>query len=75
MQFDWLTVAAQNFTRCVIEISTILVFILDYFQEKLTWQNVLKNPKKPILGPFWALFVKIWAKMNFPGKKLSSVFR
>ena len=56
MQFDWLTVAAQNFTRCVVEISTILVFILDYFQEKLTRQNVLKNPNKTyfvaILGPF-----------------------
>ena len=75
MQFDWLTVLAQNFTRCVVEISTILVFILDYFKEKLTWQNVSKNPKNPILGPFWALFVQIWAKMNFPGKKSLSVFR
>ena len=75
MQFDWLTVLAQNFTRCVVEISTVLVFILDYFKEKLTWQNVSKNPKNPILGPFWALFVQIWAKMNFPGKKSLSVFR
>ena len=29
-----------------------------------------KQFKKPtILGPLWALFAQIWAKMNFPGKK------
>ena len=28
-----------------------------------------KQFKKPtILGPLWALFAQIWAKMNFPGK-------
>ena len=43
----------QNYDRYVGEISvTILVFIIDYFQQKLTSQNFSKNPKKPILGPF-----------------------
>ena len=35
-----------------------------------------KSEKKTILGPFWALFAKIWAKMNFLGKKRAlPVFR
>ena len=48
---------------------TMLVFILDYFQEKLTRQNFFKNPKSRISGPFLALSAKILAKMDFPGKK------
>ena len=47
---------------------TVLAFILDYFQEKLPWQNFWKNPKNRILGPFWALFAQI-STINFPGKK------
>ena len=52
----------QNFVRYGIgaEISiTILVFILDYFQEKLMIKFFQKSPRKPILGPFWALFSQI----------------
>ena len=48
---------------------TILVFIIDYFQEKQTLQNFSRNPKNPILGPFGALLPKLGPKMNFPGKK------
>ena len=34
-----------------------------------------KIPKEPILGTFWALFTQIWAKMNFPGKKITVSFQ
>ena len=65
----------QNYARYVDEISvTILVFIIDYFQEKVTPQNFSKNPKNTILGPFWVLFPKLAPKMNFPGKKGSVRF-
>ena len=53
----------------------MLVFIFDYFQEKLTSQNCSKNPKSPILGRFRALFAQILAKMSFPGKRALSVFK
>ena len=46
-----------------------LVFILDYFQEKL-----FEKIQNPILEPFWDLFAQIWAKTNFPGKKGSTSF-
>ena len=60
----------QNYARYVGKISTaILVFIIDYFQEKLTSQNFSKNPKNSILGPFEALLPKLGPKMNFLGKK------
>ena len=60
----------QNYARYVGEISiTILVFIIDYFQEKLTWQSFSKNPKHHILGPFWVLFAQIWTKNKFSWKK------
>ena len=63
-------VDTQNYARYVGELSiTILVFIIDYFQEKLTWQIFLKNPKSPILSLFWALFAQIWAKNEFSWKK------
>ena len=52
----------------------MLVFIIGYFQEKLTSQNFSKNPKNPILGPFGALLPKLGPKMNFPGKKGSVSF-
>ena len=66
----------QNYARYVCEISiTILVFIIDYFQEKLTWPNFSKNPKNPVLGSFWALLPKFGPKMNFPGKRALSVFQ
>ena len=40
----------------LVHMLTTLVFIINYFQEKLTWLNFSKNPKNLILGPFWALF-------------------
>ena len=52
----------------------ILILIIDYFQEKLTSQNVSKNPKNPILGLFGVLLPKLGPKMNFPGKKGSASF-
>ena len=57
----------QNYARCFGEISiTILIFIIDYIREKLTWQNFSKNQKNPpILEPLWALFAQIWAKNEF----------
>ena len=66
----------QNYARYVCEISiTILVFIIDYFQEKLTWQIFFKNPKNHILDPFWALFAQILTKNEFyPKKELCQFF-
>ena len=65
----------QNYARYVGEISTtILILIIDYFQEKLTPQNFSKNPKNPISGLFVALLPKLRPKMNFPGKKGSVSF-
>ena len=66
----------QNYARCFGEISiTILVFIIDYIREKLTWQNFSKNQKKPLSwshsGPS---LPKFGPKMNFPGKKDSAGF-
>ena len=59
----------QNFARCVGEISiTILVFILEYFQEKPTWQNFLKNPKS-YFGSFLGFFCLNLGKNKFPWKK------
>ena len=52
----------------------MLVFIIGYFQEKLTSQNFSKNPQNPILGPFGALLPKLGPKINFPGKKGSVSF-
>ena len=65
----------QSFARYAIgvEISiTILVFILDYFQEKIK-TDFFK--KKTILGPFWPSFAQIWTKINFPGRKGSVSFQ
>ena len=53
---------------------TILAFIIDYFQEKLTSQNLSKNPKNSILGSFEALLPKLGPKMNFLGKNGSVSF-
>ena len=56
----------QNFTRYEIG-GEILLKIL--FPEKTSDKIFQKNPKKPILGPFWAPFTQIWVKIYFPGKK------
>ena len=71
----YVSILAHNFARFEIggKISTILVFILDYFQKKLV-TKFFKYPKNPILGPFWATFAQIWAKTNFPGKSALSEF-
>ena len=34
----------------------IIVFIIDYFKEKLTWQKFSKIPKNPILGTYSGTF-------------------
>ena len=61
---------------CFGEIAIIILgFIIDYFQEKLTWQNFWKNLQNPILGPFWSLLPKCGSKMNFSGKRALSVFQ
>ena len=66
----------QNYARYVGKISTaILVFIIDYFQEKLTSQNFSKNPKHPILGPFGALLPNLGQKWIFLEKRALSVFQ
>ena len=45
-----------------VEISiTILVFILDYFQEKIM-TDFFKKKKKTILGPFWPFLPKFGQK-------------
>ena len=50
----------------------ILVFTLDYFQEKLTTKFFKKSKKTLFCGlcGYFGLFNQIWAKMNFSGKKL-----
>ena len=69
------SILAQNYARYVSEISTaILIFIIDYFKEKLISQNFSKNSKNPVLGRFGALLPKLGPKMNFPGKKGSVSF-
>ena len=45
---------------------TILVFILDYFQQKIM-TIFFKKSKNPISRPFWTLFAKMWARVNFAG--------
>ena len=40
--------------------TTILAFILDYFQKKL-------------LARTWVLFAQIWSKMNFCGKRVLNI--
>ena len=58
---------------------TILVFIKDCFQEKLTWQNFSKNPKNPILDPLWALLDPLCPNLDrkwiFLEKRALTVFQ
>ena len=53
--------------------TTILAFILDYFQKKKSLNKFLinfsKNLKKNVLARIWVLFAQIWSKMNFRGMK------
>ena len=56
-----------------VEISiTILVFILDYFQEKIMTDFFKK--KRNYFGAILAFFAQIWTKINFPGRKGSVSF-
>ena len=48
----------------------ILVFILDYFQEKLV-KIFFQNFQKKIEGCFGLFFSSSLTKMNFPGSKSS----
>ena len=64
----------QNFAwyRTGDEITvTILVFILDYSQEKLMTKF---NEKTLFLGYFASFFTKFAQKQTFPGKKGSAIF-
>ena len=67
----------QNVARYVGEISiAILVLILDYFQEKLTWQNFSKNKKKKLFGDHSGpLLPKIGQKLIFLKKRTLSFFQ
>ena len=56
-----------------MSIIILLVFILDYFQEKLI-SSVSKSKKKPILGAILELFAQISSIMNSPGKTGSVSF-
>ena len=58
----------QNSARYVGEMSISFRFRL--FPIKTNMTKFSKSKKKPILGPFWALFAQICAKMNFPGEKV-----
>ena len=49
-----------------------IIFHFRSFQRKTNDKMFQKNP---ILGPFWALFAQIWAKMNFPEKRALSAFK
>ena len=52
-------------------LTTILAFILDYFQEKLFKQifNKFFKKSKNSFGANWALFAQILSKMNFHGEE------
>ena len=64
----------QNYARYVDEISiTILVFIIDYFQEKLTSQNFSKNPKNLIFWAHSGSFCPNWGQKWFFLEKKGSV--
>ena len=41
-------------------LTTILISILDYFQEKLM-KMFFKNQKNPTLGPLWPLILSLYA--------------
>ena len=78
LQFDcpeafWPITWDPKYARYVGQISiTILGFIIDYFQEKLTWKNFSKKTKNPILGPFWAILPNLGQKWE---KRALSVFQ
>ena len=65
-----------HFPRYVGEISTTMLgFIIDYLQEKLTSQNFSKNLKNPILGLFRALLSKLGQRRIFLEKRALPVFQ
>ena len=55
-------------------INTMLVSILDYFQEKLI-TKFFKKSQKPYIGVTLVVFAQTWVKMSFPGKRSLSVLR
>ena len=67
----WDTQFCQIWDWCEISV-TILVFILDYFQEKLTIK-VFKKSKKPYFGGHFVS--QIWLKINFRGNRALSLFK
>ena len=53
---------------------TILVFMLDSFQEK-PMTKIFKKSRKTCSGAILGPFAQIWAKMTFPRKRALSVFK
>ena len=76
LQFDWPTAflpITGELKFCQIwdwwwNINNNISFHFGLFPGKTMWQNFLKNPKNPILGPFLALFPKL-GKNEFSWKK------
>ena len=75
LEFYWLTSIGQVTedpelcqTWDYVEVSTtILVFILDYLQEKVM-TKFFRKFKKPYFGAILVFFAQIWTRMNYPGK-------
>ena len=53
----------------VVKYLMMLVFILDYFQEKLIIKYCKKTAQNSIFGPFWALFCPKLGKNDFSWEK------
>ena len=51
-------------------INNNISFLFRLFPRKTNDKIFQKIQKNPILGPFWAVFAQMWAKMHFLGKKL-----
>ena len=66
--------ACQIWDWCWTTILTILVLMLDYFQEKLM-TKLFKKYKKTYFVAILVFFAQTWVKMNFPGKRSLSVFK
>ena len=70
----WLSVLIWELEFCQIwdwwwNINNNINFYFRLFPRKTDNKIFKKTPQNPILGPFWALYAQIWAKMIFPGKK------
>ena len=50
-------------------INKTISFHFRLFPRNTNYKLFQKVQKETYLGPFWALFTQIWAKISFPGKK------